>query len=133
HRRTLARIERRERQSLEKAVKREQRLQEAARLERERTAEQARTVENMAKQDFFDAARDQGLWKQRDFEEGEISRTFNDEAGFVEGPPDSGDDDDGLTPDRSTGFDDDGGDDDSGAPRHRRRRGKGYGYRRDSE
>jgi hypothetical protein len=49
------------------------RLQEAARLERKRTAEQARTAENMAKQDFFDAARDQGLWKQTDIEEGKLS------------------------------------------------------------
>jgi hypothetical protein len=76
-------------------------------------------------QDFFDAARDQGLWKQRDFEEGVLSRSFNDEAGFVQGPHGSGDDDDGLTPDQSSGIDDDGGDDDSGGPRHRRRRGKG--------
>jgi hypothetical protein len=118
-RRTLARLEARETQSLEKAVRREQRLQEAARLERERTAEQARTVENMAKQDFFDAARDQGLWKQTDIDEGELSRTFNDEAGFVQGPPDSGDDDDGLAPDWKAGADDNGGDDDNGGPRHR--------------
>ena len=55
-------------------------------------------VDNKAMQDFFDAARDQGLWKQTDFEEGELCRTFNDEAGFEEGPPDSGDDDDGLAP-----------------------------------
>jgi hypothetical protein len=114
-------------------VKREQRLHEAARLERERTAEQARTVENKAMQDFFDAARDRGAWKRTDIEEGELSRTFNDEAGFEQGPQDSGDDDDGLAPDQTTGFDDDGGDDDSGGPRHRQRRGKGYGYRRDSE
>ena len=71
-------------------------------------------------QDFFDAARDQGLWKQTDIEEGELSRTFNDEAGFEQGPQDSGDDDDGLAPDQSAGFDDDGGDDDNGGPRHRR-------------
>jgi hypothetical protein len=83
--------------------------------------------------DFFDAARDQGLWKQTDLDEGELSRTFNDEVGFAEGPPDSGDDDNGLAPDWNAGADDDGGDDDDGGPRHTRRPGRGYGYRRDSD
>jgi hypothetical protein len=73
-RRTLARLETRERHSLEKAVRREQRLQEAAHLERERTAEQARTVENKAVQDFFDAARDHGLWRQTDIDEGSSAK-----------------------------------------------------------
>jgi hypothetical protein len=64
---------------------------------------------------------------------GEFSRTFNDEAGFEEGPHDSGDDDDGLAPGQSTGFADDGGEDADGGPRHRRRRGNGYGYRKDPD
>jgi hypothetical protein len=60
-RRTLDRLETRERHSLEKAVKPEQRLQEAARLERERTAGQARTVENKAMQGFFEAKQRKSL------------------------------------------------------------------------
>ena len=44
-------------------------------------------------QDFHAAARDQGLWLQREFQEGELRETFNDEAGFVEGAQESGDDD----------------------------------------
>ena len=81
-------------------------------------------MDNKAVQDFHDAARDQSLWRQREFKEGELSETFNDEAGFVEGAQESGDDDEHApgwkqrTEKRARG--------------HRPRRGKGYGYRRDS-
>lgn len=128
-RRGLARIETRERQSLEKAMRREHQLREAARLERERSAEQARAVVNMAMQDFYDAARDQGLWKDRQFEEGELSVSFNDAAEFLDGA-ESGDEDEGFAPDCNDSADDDGDDD---GPRHRRKRGRGYGYRRGSD
>lgn len=135
--RFVARVEKREQRSLERTLLREQRLREAARLERARTAhlsaETLAKVDNKAMQDFFDAARDQGLWKQTGVGDGTLSQTFNDEAGFEQGPPDSGDDDGGLKPEQNAGFDDDGGDDDSGGPRHRQRRGKGYGYRLDSD
>jgi hypothetical protein len=46
-RRTLARLKTRERQSLEKAIRREQRLQGAARLERDLSAEALAKAENM--------------------------------------------------------------------------------------
>lgn len=127
-RRGLARVETRERQSLEKAMRKAQRLQEAARIEIERTAEQARAVDNMAMQDFYDAARDDGLWKEREFRESELSESFNDAAEFFEGPSDSGEEDESYAPNWADDADDDGDDD---GPKHRRRRGRGYGYRRD--
>lgn len=52
---------------LQKAMMRQQRVEEAARLEVERTLEQAHTVDNRAMQDFYDSARDQGLWKNKEF------------------------------------------------------------------
>jgi hypothetical protein len=129
-RRMNAAIDTRERQSLEKFMRKAQRLQEAARLERERATEQARTVDNKAMQDFHDAARDLGLWKERQFKEGELRETFNDAAEFAEGADKGGDDDDSYAPDWKDDADDDG--DDKG-PKLRPRRGKGYGYRRDSD
>lgn len=129
-RRTNAAIETRERQSLEKFMRKAQRLQEAARLERKRTAEQARKVDNKARQDFFDAARDLGLWKHKQFKDGELSEGFNDAAEFVEGADKGGDDEEDYAPDWNHTADDDS--DDSG-PRHTQRRGKGHGYRRDSD
>lgn len=128
-RRMLGHLEKRENRGLPLAVQRELRLQEAARLERERAAEQARSVDNMAMQDFYEAARDQGLWKPREFQDGELSESFNDAAEFVEGAGES-DDDDGHAPDWKDSADDDG---DDGGPRHRRRPGKGYGYRKGSD
>ncbi|PAQ06739.1 hypothetical protein CIT26_24480 [Mesorhizobium temperatum] len=87
-----SRIETSERLSRERALRREQRLQQEAKLERERTAEQARKIDNVAMQDFYDAARDQGLWKDRKFEGGELSESFNDAAEFEQGANGSGDD-----------------------------------------
>ena len=66
----------------------------------------------------------------RQFKDGELSVSFNDAAEFVEGAGESSDEDDGYAPDWTDSTDDDRNDD---GPRHRRRRGKGYGYRRDSE
>lgn len=54
------------------------------RLERERTAAQARKLDRRAKQDFFDAARDLGLWKQRPVKEDELRISFSDAVEFVE-------------------------------------------------
>ncbi|WP_318886369.1 relaxase/mobilization nuclease domain-containing protein [Sinorhizobium meliloti] len=129
-RRMHARLDTRERASLEKAMRKAARLHEAARLEIERTAEQARSVENMAMQDFYEAARDQGLWKEREFKEGELRESFNMAAEFTEGANESGGEDEGYAPDWKDDADDDGDDD---GPRFRRRRGKGFGYRRDSD
>jgi len=70
------RIEKREALSREKALRREQRLAHEAQLERIRTAEQARTADNKAKQDFYDAAKDDGLWKHKEFEDGELDLPF---------------------------------------------------------
>jgi MobA/VirD2-like, nuclease domain len=131
--RMLTRVEKREWASFERTHVREQRLREAARQEREREKQrtaQARTVDNKAMQDFHDAARDQGLWKHRVFKEGELRESFNNAAEFEEGADKAGGDDDGLAPSRNAGSDDDGGDDDNSGPSRRRRRGKGYGYRR---
>lgn len=130
-RRMLARVEKRELRSLENAMRREQRLEQAARLEMTRTAAQARTVDNDAMQDFYDAARDQGLWKHREFEEGELSVTFND-AGYEQREQASGDDD-GHAPDWDADYGHHHDDDHDNRPKLRPRRGKGYGYRRDSE
>ena len=91
-------------------MRKAQRLQEAARLERARTAEQAHNVDNKAKQDFFDAARDLGLWKHKQFKEGELSVSFNDAAEFVEGADKGGDDDENFAPDWEDTADDDGAD-----------------------
>jgi hypothetical protein len=125
-----AAIETRERQSLEKFMRKAQRSQETVRLERERTAAQARKLDRRARQDFFDAARDLGLCRQKQFKEGELSVSFNDAAEFVEGADRGGDDDEDYVPDWKDTADDDS--DDNG-PKLRPRRDKGYGYRRDSD
>lgn len=129
-RRMNARVETRERQSLEKFMRKAQRLEEAARLERERAAKQARGVDNKAMQDFHDAARDLGLWKHKEFKEGELTERFNDAAEFVEGAGKSDSDEDGHIPDWGDDPNDDGND---RGPRHRPKRGKGYGFRRNDD
>ena len=73
-----ARIETREKQALQKAL--------------HRKARQARKADNKERQDFYDAARDQGLWRKREFKEGDLTVDFNDAAEFVEGA-DRADDD----------------------------------------
>jgi hypothetical protein len=122
-----SRIEKREALSREKALQRERRLAQEARLEREHTAEQARTVDNKARQDFYYAARDDGLWKHREFEDGELSQSFNDAAGFAQGGDNSGDDGESYAPDWAD-TDDDGDDD---GPKFSRDRG--YSYKRDED
>lgn len=125
-----AHIEKREALSREKALRREQRLAQEARLEQERTSEQARGVDNKAMQDFYDAAHDDGLWKHKEFEDGELSESFNDAAEFKQGGNNSDDNDDGYAPDW-TDTDDDDGDDDR--PKFNRNRDKGLGYRREDD
>lgn len=123
-----ARIEKREALSREKALRREQRLEQEARLERERTAEQARTFDNKAMQDFYGAAKDDGLWKHREFEDGELSQSFNDAADLAQGGDNSDDDGESYVPDWAETDDDDGDDD---GPKFRRHRG--YSYKRDDD
>jgi hypothetical protein len=122
-----SRIEKREALSREKALRREQRLAQEARLERDRTVEQSRTADNKARQDFYDAAKDDGLWKHREFEDGELSESFNDAAEFSQGGDNSDDDGESYVPDWAD-TDDDGDDD---GPKFRRDRG--YSYKRDDD
>lgn len=65
---------------------------------RERAAELARSVDNKVMQDFYDAARDQGLWREREFAEGELSEGFNDAAEFEQRAGQSGDDEESFVP-----------------------------------
>ena len=62
-----------------------------------------------------------------DWREGDLQQAFDAASGFDRDPP-NGDGDDGLAPDGN-----DGSDDDDKGPGFRPRRGKGYGYRRDSD
>ncbi|MDG4901421.1 MULTISPECIES: relaxase [unclassified Mesorhizobium] len=123
-----ARIEKRETLSRERALRREKQLAQDTRLERERTAEQAHTVENKAKQDFHDAARDDGLWKRREFEDGELSDSFNDAASLKNADSFSDDDGESYAPDWADDADDDGDDD---GPKFKRERG--HSYKRDDD
>jgi len=75
--RSLAAAEKREQESLTEAL---------ARLARRQGEEQARL-----RQDFTEAGRDQGLWRRRDFESGELRQEFNGIAGSGEGDEDDGD------------------------------------------
>nr|WP_302474490.1 relaxase/mobilization nuclease domain-containing protein [Roseococcus sp. MDT2-1-1] len=129
-RRLHARLDTRERASLEKAMRKAERLEEAASLALVRDAEQTRSADDMAMQDFYDAARDQGFWKKQEFAEGDLRERFNDAADFAHGADEADEGDDGYAPDLRNEADDD-DDDDGGPPRHRHRRRKGYGYRRD--
>ena len=121
--RLLARIETREKQALQKALRRK--------------AQQARKADNKERQDFYDAARDQGLWRKREFKEGDLTVDFNDAAEFVEGADRA---------DEAAGE----ADDDDRAPNwkhradehaknhrpkhgHKPKGGKGFGHRRDDE
>lgn len=109
-RRGLEKVEAREKRSLDNALS--------------RSAEQARTIGQKAAQDFYDAARDDGLWRKREFKEGELSVEFNDAGGFVEGADDPDGDDRALNWKART----------QKIQRGRRpRRGKGPGYRREDD
>lgn len=66
---------------------------------------------------------------------GELSSSFNDAAGSGEGSAGDGDDAAGYVPEHDDDADDDhhddhDDDDDDDGPRHCRKRGKGFGYRR---
>lgn len=81
------------------------------------------------RQDFFEAARDQGLWRKRDPKDYELTVSFNDAAEFVEGADRAGgDDDDDRAPRWKERAEDN-------ARRQRRPRSprprKGRGYRRE--
>jgi hypothetical protein len=122
-----SRIEKREALSREKALRREQRLAQEAHLEHTRAAQQAHTFDNKAKQGFYDAAKDDGLWKHKKFGHGELSESFNDAAEFSQGGDNSDDDGESYVPDWAD-TDDDGDDD---GPKFRRNRG--YSYKRDDD
>lgn len=51
-------------------------------------------IRHKGRQDFFEAARDQGLWRKRRFNKNELTIGFNDAAEFVEGAGRAGGDDD---------------------------------------
>jgi hypothetical protein len=110
-----ARIETRENQALKKALK--------------MAARQVPEMQN-ARQEFYDAARDQGLWRSREFGDGDMSVEFNDAGEFVEGADRAGEDEDDRAPDwaqrterRSR----------SHRPHNSQKRGKGRGYRREDD
>ena len=110
--RTLSRVESREKSSLEKVLK--------------KAARQARKVDNKAKQEFYEAARDQVVRGSTDMDEGDLQENFNDAAEFVEGADRVGDDDDERAPswkERAENI----------QRGLKPRRGKGYGYRRDDQ
>ncbi len=110
--RTLSRVETREKASLAKALK--------------KAARQARNMENTVQQEFYEAARDQGVRGRTDMDEGDLQENFNDAAEFVEGADRAGEDDDDRAPSwkkRAENL----------QRGQSRRRGKGYGYRRDDK
>jgi hypothetical protein len=81
--RVLGRLERREAASLERALDRARRqeLERTLSAKAEREAADAAALE--ARQDFFDAAKDQGLWKEREWQRGDVPEEFN-QAGELE-------------------------------------------------
>ncbi|HMQ92844.1 MAG TPA: hypothetical protein PKA33_17825 [Amaricoccus sp.] len=82
--RMLARLETRERQALEKALR-----------QREKQAEK---IQGQARQAFDEAAHDQVVRTATGIEEGELQVQFNDAAEFVEGAGKDGGDDDDRAP-----------------------------------
>ena len=117
--RLLDRVETREKQALQKALRRK--------------TQQARKTDNKERQDFYDAARDQGLWRKKEFKEGDVTEDFNDAAEFVEGADRAGEAEaDDRAPDWKHRAD-------QHAKSHRPKRGhkpkggKGFGHRRDDE
>jgi len=123
HKRLHTRIETREKQALQKALRHK--------------APQAHKADNKERQDFYDAARDQGLWRKREFKEGDMTVEFNDAAEFVEGAAraeeaagEAGDDD--RAPDWKHRADEIAR---SHRPKHghKPKRPKGFGHRRDDE
>jgi hypothetical protein len=120
-----ARLNTRERASLKKAMRKAERHQAVAGLEMERKGEQTRSTDNIAMQDFYDAARDQGFWKKQEFAEGDLRERFKNAAGFAHGTGVTGEGKDSYAPDlRNDVYDD--GDGDGGPPRHGHHRPKGW-------
>ena len=114
-----ARIETREKQALQKALRRK--------------TQQTRKADNKERQDFYDAARDQGSWRKREFKEGDMTVEFNDAAEFVEGADRAADDgDDEHAPDWKHRADENAKNNRS-KHGHKPKRPKGYGHRRDDE
>lgn len=101
-RETLARRHAREKIDIERKkralAKIEAREQRALGRGRAQTRDQAQQIDpakrHKGRQDFFEAARDQGLWRKRDPKEYELTVRFNDAAEFVEGADRVGGDDD---------------------------------------
>lgn len=123
--RLLAKLENRERQSLEKAAKRDH----SNELRREFSAGKAQHMDNRAMQDFYDAARDLELWKEHHFEPGDLYGAFNEAAGIWDEFDGFGGDDDHM-PAPDLDADDDADDHTRG---FKPSRGRGYGYRRDDD
>jgi len=118
-----ARIETREKQALQKALRRK--------------APQAQKTHNKERQNFYDAARDQGLWRKKEFKEGDLTEDFNDAAEFVEGADRAEEaageaDDDDRAPDWKHRADENAK---NNRPKHghKPKRPKGFGHRRDDE
>jgi hypothetical protein len=110
--RLALRIENREKQSLEKALRREAGL--------------ARELDGKAKHDFSEAALDQAAQQDAGSGSEDLTVDFNDAAEFVEGADRAGEDDDDHAPgwkERSNNL----------RPGRKPKRSKGYGYRRDSD
>jgi len=126
--RLRTRIETRERQALDKVLRRAARHGAKA----EMSAEAQAKAGTNTKQDFYDAAKDKGLWKQQEFEEGDLGVEFNDAAEFVEGADRAGDAADAFKPDLEEKADQRSRSHCSTRAR-RPRRGKGHGYRRGDE
>lgn len=82
--RALAKIEAREMRSL--GMGRAQTMGKAQKVDP--------ATRHKGRQDFFDAARDQGLWRKRPVRKNELTIGFNDAAEFVEGADRAGGDDD---------------------------------------
>lgn len=112
--RLATRLETRERQALERELRREEKL--------------ARELDGKARRDFAEAARDQEMRQGQGAEDVDVTVAFNDAAEFVEGADRvGGDADDDRTPRRKQSTQ-------KAEPRgHRRRRGRGYGYRRERD
>jgi hypothetical protein len=110
--RMLSRIETREKQALEKALRRDERL--------------TRKLGGKAQHDFTEAARDHVMQQSGGIGDDDVTVSFNDAAEFVEGADRSGDDDDDRAPDWKQRAEE-------RARSHRPRKGKGYGYRKDSD
>lgn len=108
--RLASRLETREKQSLEKALRREQR--------------QTRELDGKAQHDFTEAAQDQAAQQSVGSGSEDVTVDFNDAAEFVEGADRAGGEDD----DRAPRWKERAG---NRRPGRKARRGKGYGYRRD--